>query len=109
MSYRQDDDRDMHSCRTNESAWHAVTDCTNNTAVFSSVYDAICWLDQGQDPLLDAPPTSRGDATALTLPPELAAGTNIQLLTTGSIHLIGAVFRALGPEIAPLYSNGVTK
>ena len=92
----------MSTCRNNELAWHTVTGCSHNTAVFSSVHDAICWLDQGRDPLLDSLPK---DANTPDLPLELAAPAHLQLLITGSIHLVGAVFRALGPEIAPLYST----
>jgi hypothetical protein len=100
-SYRVNDETNMSVCQNNESAWHAVTGCSHSaTAIFSSVHEAICWLDQGQDPLLKPLPKS---ANTPDLPLQLAASAHIQLLITGSIHLVGAVFRALGPGIAPLY------
>ena len=99
MSYRLNDKRDIASCYKNESAWHAVSGSDQNTLVFSSVYDAIYWLDQQQDPLLVERPQK-----GVEFPPvqcQLATDCHIQLLVTGSIHLVGALFRALGPQIAP--------
>ncbi|XP_069121229.1 folylpolyglutamate synthase, mitochondrial-like isoform X3 [Argopecten irradians] len=62
--------------------------------VFPSIYDAVKWAVQGRDPLVE-------DDQKLDLneiPKDLRDPAHIQILITGSLHLVGGVLRAVGPE-----------
>ncbi|XP_033732564.1 folylpolyglutamate synthase, mitochondrial-like isoform X2 [Pecten maximus] len=62
--------------------------------VFPSIYDAVKWATQGREPLVD-------DDHKLDLnqiPEDLRDPAHIQILITGSLHLVGGVLRAVSPD-----------
>ncbi len=65
---------------------------------FSSIIEALEWLSQGRDPLL-TPMTSHDSPPQSTMPDVLRNADHIQVLCTGSLHLVGGVLGVLQPEI----------
>ncbi|XP_021354961.1 folylpolyglutamate synthase, mitochondrial-like isoform X2 [Mizuhopecten yessoensis] len=62
--------------------------------VFPSIFDALKWATQGRDQLVN-------DDIKLDLndiPEDLRDPAHIQVLVTGSLHLVGGVLRAVGPD-----------
>ena len=55
--------------------------------VFPSISQSLQWASWGRDPSLPPPPTST---------PPFPVDTHVQLLVTGSLHLVGTVMRVLG-------------
>lgn len=65
------------------------------STIFPCVAQAIRWITAGRDPLI--PPIQNND---LELPESITKASRIQLLITGSLHLVGTVMKVLGTEIA---------
>ena len=64
------------------------------TTVFSCIDHALHWITSGRDPTLPRP---SDDLTAPhPLPLDIANATHIQLLVTGSLHLVGTVMSVMG-------------
>jgi folylpolyglutamate synthase len=64
------------------------------STIFPCVAQAIRWIAAGRDPLI--PTIVNGD---LPHPELIANATRIQLLITGSLHLVGTAMKVLGTEI----------
>ena len=64
------------------------------STIFPCVSQAIRWLLSGRDPHI-APLSPGGFA----LPDFISKATRLQVLITGSIHLVGTAMKVLGPEI----------
>ena len=64
------------------------------TTVFSCVNHALHWITSGRDSTL--PPPSDDMTAPHPLPPDIAKATHIQLLVTGSLHLVGTVMSVMG-------------
>ena len=64
------------------------------STTFPCVSQAIRWLLSGKDPHI--PPLSPG---GFALPDFISKATRLQVLITGSIHLVGTAMKVLGPEI----------
>ena len=70
---------------------------SDETAVFSSISDTIRWLSCGKDPSIEKPKEGGPE-----IPSKLALAEHVQILVTGSLHLVGGVMKFLGPEIVDL-------
>lgn len=73
-----------------------------DTLVFPCILSALRWITQGRDPVLNHPALA-----ALPVKPSVAAraaplrdATQIHVLVTGSLHLVGGVLKHLDPESA---------
>ena len=64
------------------------------STIFPCVSQAIRWVLSGRDPHI--PPLSPG---GFALPDFISKATRLQVLITGSIHLVGTAMKVLGPEI----------
>lgn len=65
------------------------------TTVFPCINHALHWITSGRDSSLPLP----HDETPISPhppPPDIAKATHIQLLVTGSLHLVGAVMTVMG-------------
>lgn len=60
----------------------------NNAHTFNSIEEAIVWVAQGKDPLFEG-----REIQQVAPPPVLASANHVQVLCTGSLHLIGGVMR----------------
>ena len=70
---------------------------SDETAVFPCISDTMRWLAYGKDPLIEKPRKGGPE-----IPPKLAMAEHVQILITGSLHLVGGVMKFLGPEIVEL-------
>eukprot|EP00794_Sanderia_malayensis_P016247 gene16248-17889_t len=68
------------------------------SAVFSNISDALKWIAAGKDSLIDKPRLG-----GPKVPSRLALSEHIQVVVTGSLHLVGGVMRFLGPEIVDVF------
>ncbi len=66
-----------------------------SSAVFPNIADAIKWISAGKDPEIEKPCFGGPE-----IPSRLAMAEHVQVIVTGSLHLVGGVMRFLGPEIA---------
>ena len=64
------------------------------STIFPCVSQAIHWLLAGREPLI--PLLSPG---GLPLPDFISQASRIQVLISGSLHLVGTAMKVLGPEI----------
>ncbi|XP_031569550.1 folylpolyglutamate synthase, mitochondrial-like [Actinia tenebrosa] len=64
------------------------------STIFPCVAQAIRWITAGRDPLIT--PIQNND---LEHPESIAKASRIQLLITGSLHLVGTAMKVLGTEI----------
>ena len=64
------------------------------STIFPCVSQAIRWLLAGREPVI--PPLSPG---GFPLPDFISQATRIQVLISGSLHLVGTAMKVLGPEI----------
>ena len=112
-------DSQLHCCDKNQRVWMALRDAgvqphadplqdSSDTdhviqnahddglysTTFPCVSQAIRWLLSGKD--LHIPPLSPG---GFALPDFISKATRLQVLITGSIHLVGTAMKVLGPEI----------
>ncbi|XP_060079095.1 folylpolyglutamate synthase, mitochondrial-like [Ylistrum balloti] len=65
-----------------------------NSKVFPSIYNALQWATQGRDPLV----VDDNELDLNEIPEDLRDPAHIQVLITGSLHLVGGVLRAVGPD-----------
>jgi len=70
---------------------------SSDTAVFPSISDAIRWLACGKDTLIE-----KARDGSPEIPPKLAMAEHVQILVTGSLHLVGGVIKFLGPGTVEL-------
>ena len=63
------------------------------TCIFSSIQDALLWATQGRDPNLNCASLSKELASTSSC---LEGADHIQVLCTGSLHLIGGVIGLTG-------------
>lgn len=67
-----------------------------NAHIFKCISDVVRWFNGDQDsPSAVAPPLPAP-------PPDLDAATHIQILVTGSLHLVGATMSVLGCKVEDL-------
>uniref|UniRef100_A0A3P9NNK0 tetrahydrofolate synthase n=1 Tax=Poecilia reticulata TaxID=8081 RepID=A0A3P9NNK0_POERE len=71
-----------------------------DSLVFPCILSALCWIAQGRDPVLTdpaqtAPPVTPSMAAKAAL---LQDAAHVQVLVTGSLHLVGGVLKHLDPE-----------
>ena len=71
---------------------------TEKTSIFPCISSAIKWIVDGRDPKIAKP-----DIHTPNIPSNLADSEHIQIVATGSFHLVGGVIRFLGPEICEKY------
>ena len=72
-------------------------DGSDDTAVFPSISGAIRWIACGKEPLIEK--AKEGGPCS---PRKLAMAEHVQVLVTGSLHLVGGVMKFLGPGIVEL-------
>merc|ERR1712059_20272 len=77
------------------SARHTVP-CIN----IPCINDALLWLTQGRDPLLIPDPAIISNQQNPEVPLDLVSADQVQLLVTGSLHLVGGVLGCLEPSLA---------
>ena len=66
---------------------------------FQSIYDALHWASQGRDPLCGDPTiVSNNNDRDLSIPEHIYDPAHVQILVTGSLHLVGGVLKVIGPE-----------
>lgn len=74
------------------------SNCDNQSdlisCVFPSIYDALRWATQGRDPLLQ----DEVKIDLRNIPEDLRDPAHVQVLVTGSLHLIGGVLRVISPD-----------
>ena len=70
---------------------------SDETAVFPSISDAIRWIACGKEPFIE-----KARKGGPEIPAKLAVAEHVQVLVTGSLHLVGGVMKFLGPEILEL-------
>ena len=63
---------------------------------FHSIEETLAWLARGEDPLV---PCAAAAVTSPRMPGMLEQADHIQVLCTGSLHLIGGVLRLITPHI----------
>ncbi|XP_057317657.1 folylpolyglutamate synthase, mitochondrial-like isoform X2 [Hydractinia symbiolongicarpus] len=68
------------------------------STVFPSISSAIKWIAQGRDADIGKP-----EANSPCHPRTLLDSSHIQVVVTGSLHLVGGVLRFLGPNICDIY------
>lgn len=68
----------------------------DNARVFTCISDVVRWCDSSFPPSESAPPPD--SAT----PPELVTAERVQVLVTGSLHLVGATMSVLGCRVQDL-------
>ncbi|XP_028408389.1 folylpolyglutamate synthase, mitochondrial-like [Dendronephthya gigantea] len=100
----------LKRCHENHEAWKRLTGETGsitlhdldkklranamqNSCVFSSVLEALHCVLAEREPLLDANPEHSRS------PRVLSHANHIQVVVTGSLHLVGAAMKVLGPSI----------
>ena len=64
------------------------------SSIFPCVAQALQWIANGQDPDIKSLPNKD-----LPVPDVVAKATRVQVLVTGSLHLVGSAMKVLGPEI----------
>ena len=69
-------------------------DMSDSSAVFPNISEAIRWISYGKDAAIEKP-----DNLGPKVPDALAMAEHVQILVTGSLHLVGGVMKFLGPEI----------
>ena len=90
---RLDESQDIDLGATSGKPTHHNSD-PHPTFVFSSVLDALRWATQGHDPLLKC-----SEQTMQVLPPPLKDFEHVQILVTGSLHLVGGVLGLVMPNV----------
>ena len=62
--------------------------------VFNTIQDGLTWMTQGRDPALDgiSPPVA-------VVPQVLREADHIQVLVTGSLHLVGGLLGLIDPDM----------
>jgi len=63
------------------------------------INDALVWLTQGRDPNLVEDPPMISNHQEPSLPSELLDSVQIQILVTGSLHLVGGVLGCIDPSL----------
>lgn len=63
---------------------------------FTNIQDTLAWLSRGTDPFL---PGSSNEMVEGELPEFLRKADHVQVLCTGSLHLIGGILRLIDPDI----------
>jgi folylpolyglutamate synthase len=82
---------------------HSPHPCSASSLVFSCISHALQWISQGRDPIFQPPSPPRGllahpvANSGATVLREAAA---IQVLVTGSLHLVGGVLKLLEPSMS---------
>ncbi|XP_074067184.1 folylpolyglutamate synthase, mitochondrial isoform X1 [Macrotis lagotis] len=74
-----------------------------NSLVFSCISHALQWISQGRDPLFQPPSSPRGlhsHPVASSGAVLLREAPSIQVLVTGSLHLVGGVLKLLDPTLS---------
>lgn len=66
-----------------------------NAHVFTCISDVVRWCDSDVTSCDSAPPLP-------ATPPDLAAASRVQMLVTGSLHLVGATMSVLGCKVEDL-------
>lgn len=64
------------------------------TSIFTNIHDALVWAGQGRDPRL--PSNGSGGSP---LPAEMKEAVHVQVLCTGSLHLVGGVLALFDPNL----------
>ncbi|KAG7273761.1 hypothetical protein CRUP_003261 [Coryphaenoides rupestris] len=90
-------------CMDNETRWtelHSSEDGhQSNALIFPCIFSALQWTAQGRDPVLPtraATPAKHGADASL-----LREATEIHVLVTGSLHLVGGALKSLDPIYFP--------
>ena len=68
---------------------------SEHSSVFSSISEGIRWISSGKDPDIEKPCPGGPE-----VPSRLAMAEHVQILITGSLHLVGGIMKFLGPDIA---------
>ncbi len=71
---------------------------TECSAVFPNISEAFRWIAAGKDTAIEKPNTN-----GPIVPSRLALAEHVQVVVTGSLHLVGGVMRFLGPEIVEVF------
>ena len=99
-------DEQCRKAQANQQAWMELTnpdrssshvtqmDTLPNAQVFRCIKHALLWALSGRPSPL--PPTSTTPPPLPPTPSTIHEATHIQLLVTGSLHLVGAVMKTLG-------------
>lgn len=88
----------MRTCHNNQKTWHSLSGQLTDTFIFPCILNAFQWLTDGRDPLIERHLCQKD----LPNRPDNLARSHLQVLVCGSVLLVGAVFRALGPDVAPV-------
>ena len=67
-----------------------------HTSVFPCISRALHWITSGHDSSLPLPHNEMTMPSGHAPPLDIAKATHIQLLVTGSLHLVGAVMNVMG-------------
>ena len=97
-SFKTTYDHEMKTCQNNERTWRLLNDQSTSTHIFPCLLKAFQCLIGGRDPLVE------GLLPQMDLPdlPDRLTQSHLQVLVCGSVLLVGAVFKALGPLVAPV-------
>lgn len=63
---------------------------------FSCILHALLWATQGKDPLV---PASEAEFVEASIPQSLRDSDHLQILVTGSLHLVGGVLGVIDPHM----------
>jgi folylpolyglutamate synthase/dihydropteroate synthase len=96
-SFKTTYDHEMKVCQNNKKSWLLLHDQPTSTHIFQCVLEAFQSLIGSRDPLVDE--CSRTYFPAF---PHSLGQSHLQVLVCGSVLLVGAVFKALGPLVAPV-------
>ncbi|XP_076343346.1 folylpolyglutamate synthase, mitochondrial-like isoform X2 [Tachypleus tridentatus] len=120
-NFTVDPQKEMHQCEVNMKVWchmlssireekiaanpstseyhsssiHANIDM--DCIIFPCILDALCWLSQGRETNFQS---ELGDFKHTVLPPKLMKASQLQVLVTGSLHLVGGVLAVIDPELS---------
>ncbi|CAH1786523.1 unnamed protein product [Owenia fusiformis] len=73
-----------------------LNDLSVKTLTFPCISDTLVWVSQGKDDTINS---SSNNILTSPIPQTLTSATHIQVLVTGSIHLVGGVLGVLDPDL----------
>ncbi|XP_022248044.1 folylpolyglutamate synthase, mitochondrial-like isoform X1 [Limulus polyphemus] len=120
-NFTVDPQQEMHQCEVNMKVWchmlssireekiaanpstseyhsssiHANIDM--DCVIFPCILDALCWLSQGRETTFQS---ELCEFKHIVPPAKLMEASQLQILVTGSLHLVGGVLAVIDPEIS---------